>query len=444
MKLLYQLNAAFTALLVIIMSVTAFFIYSLLLDILIQDEQNQLQDNGEILLNILYEQEYGARGDLLLSKVMRNNDFKVLFFDPDRNQVLYSSLPDSITEAWSSQFEREEQHKALWKTEGENYVISKLRYNYQGKRFLLVLATPLEELQSIQSVFAARMITIFIIGIFIAVLFSYLLTKRLVTPLSHLKREVKKIENRQFESIQPIGASGEIGEVEQSVLEMANELDRYIHSQKHFFQNASHELKTPLMTIQGYAEGVRDGVFEGDAANRSLDVIVKESERLKKIVNEIILLAKLDSEEGIYHPQNMSISSVLKQTKERVLPLAQERNITLDIELEEDKTLYIDDEKMLQAMINIVSNGIRHANEKVILKGFTSEGTYHIQVKDDGNGVPDDLLPQLFHRFVKGKEGETGLGLAISRAIIERSGGTIQVFNEEKSGAVFEIEFSDE
>ncbi|KGP92570.1 histidine kinase [Pontibacillus chungwhensis BH030062] len=438
MKLLYQLNAAFTALLIIIMSVTAFFIYSLLLDILIQDQQDELQTNGNLILNFLYEDPSG-RGKL--SRLIESNDYKILIMDPDQNSPLATNLPETTARSWASEFETKDEQKGLRKMNGENYVVSKLGYRFQGQEYLLILATPVEELQAIQSIFAVRMMIVFVIGIAIAILFSYLLTKRLVTPLSRLKREVKKIENRQFNEIKPVNASGEIGEVEQSVMDMAKELDQYIRSQKHFFQNASHELKTPLMTIQGYAEGVKDGVFEGEAADRSLDLIVKESDRLKKIVNEIILLAKLDSEDGIYNPVYTSVPKLFEDTKERMYFLASEKGVSLNVTVKEDRQLYVDEEKMLQALINIVGNGIRHAASEVNLRAYEANGQLVLEIEDDGDGVPEELLPQLFHRFVKGKEGETGLGLAISRAIVERSQGTIHVSNKDQGGAVFRIVF---
>src|SRR5699024_2880746 len=128
----------------------------------------------------------------------------------------------------------------------------------------------------------------------VAIVISSFLTNKLVTPLSRLKVQLKKIEKRQFDDIERINATGEIKEVEQSVYEMANELHRYMRTQQTFFQNASHDLKTPLMTIQGYAEWIRDCVFNEDEKEKGLDIMVSEVNRLKKIINELILLAKLD------------------------------------------------------------------------------------------------------------------------------------------------------
>src|SRR5699024_5273851 len=117
---------------------------------------------------------------------------------------------------------------------------------------------------------------IFLVGAMLAVWLSYYLTNKLVTPLSMLQRQLKKIEKRQFDDIKRVKATGEIKEVEQSVYEMASELQRYMNSQQVFFQNASHELKTPLMTIQGYAEGIKDGIFEGEDEEKGLEMMVAE------------------------------------------------------------------------------------------------------------------------------------------------------------------------
>ena len=121
----------------------------------------------------------------------------------------------------------------------------------------------------------------------VVVILSYFLTNRLVTPLTRLKWQLKKIEKRQFDDIEPIQATGEIKEVAQSVYDMAAELERYITSQQIFFQNASHELKTPLMTIQGYAEGIKEKVFDPEEEEKGLEVMVTEVKRLKKIINEL-------------------------------------------------------------------------------------------------------------------------------------------------------------
>jgi signal transduction histidine kinase len=437
MKLLYQLNAAFTVLILIIMSIAAFFIHSLLMDMLIQDEQRQLKARAELLIDIINEQD--AERSPQLSQLVQDRNYPILLFDRSQDQILFRTMPAKTAHTWMDHYEEELIDEEVWESEGEKYVVYDFVLSSRSNQ-ILVMATPLNDLQAVQSVFAFRMIIVFVLGLLLAIIISYFLTRRLVTPLSRLKQEVEKIQKRQFDEVQAVEASGEIKEVEQAVRHMAEELARYIYSQKQFFQNASHELKTPLMSIQGYAEGIRDGVFEGEAAEKGLNVMVSETERLKKIVNEMILLAKLDSSKDVYHPERSDVVEIVDQSTVRLLPLAKDKDIELHVDLSEPFFTNVDSERVLQALINIVSNAIRHASSKVLIHTLSDNGWLTITVEDDGEGISEELLPQLFERFIKGKEGETGLGLAISRAIIERSGGTITARNRsENTGAVFEI-----
>ncbi|CDQ18722.1 Signal transduction histidine kinase [Halobacillus karajensis] len=440
MKLLYQLNAAFATLIIIIMSITAFFIYSLLMDMLIQDEQRQLKGRADLLVDIINEQDPERTPEL--SQLLQDRNYPILLFDRERDEVLFRTMPAIVAYSWVERYDKELVDQEVWETMGEKYVVYDFPVSRDNNQ-ILVMATPMNDLQEVQAGFAARMVVVFLIGLLLAIIVSYVLTWRLVTPLTKLKQEVKKIEKRQFSDVKKVQASGEIKEVEQSLRHMASELSRYIHSQKQFFQNASHELKTPLMSIQGYAEGIRDGIFEGEAAEKGLNVMVSETERLKKIVNEMILLAKLDSSEDVYNPEGTEISEVIMQARDRLYPLANEKGINLTTEDIHPFYSVVDRERILQAMINILSNAVRHAKGHVAITTEAGVSHYRIKVMDDGPGIPEDLLPQLFERFIKGKEGETGLGLAISRAIIERSGGRIYAYNRsEQSGAVFEIEFN--
>ncbi|NAP00736.1 HAMP domain-containing protein, partial [Halomonas sp. MG34] len=293
----------------------------------------------------------------------------------------------------------------------------------------------------VQQQFIFRLLIVFLIGAAAAILLSYFLTNKLVTPLSQLKRQLKQVETRQFDDINRINATGEIKEVEQSVYEMANELKQYIRAQQTFFQNASHELKTPLMTIQGYAEGIRDGIFDENDQDKGLEVMVTEVKRLKKIINEMILLAKLDSDTEVYNKDKVLVDDLIEQVVDRALPIINDKKIHLKQEVEANIVLYADEEKLLRALLNLVFNAIRHANSTVSIQVKKQESNTHILIEDDGEGVAEELMPHIFHRFVKGKTGETGLGLAIARAIIEQSNGKIAVHKSELGGAKFEMIF---
>jgi len=103
--------------------------------------------------------------------------------------------------------------------------------------------------------------------------------------------------------------------------------------------------------------------------------------------------------------------------------------------------IHADQDKLLQALLNVVTNSIRHAKEEIHVHVRQKGNHVLISVQDDGEGIPEQILPTLFHRFVKGKGGESGLGLAIARAIVERCGGKITAKNQDAGGAMLDFDF---
>lgn len=440
MKLQYQLNIAFSTLLLVILTVTGFMIYSLILDMLIQDEHRQLEQKGELLVEVLIDRYNMPQNVQQLSGFLEEQDLQLFLYDRTEDQILLSTMSSEAVEGFSQQDNFANGSKELWELGNDKFVTSRILF-YSSRGMELILLTPLNDLQMIQGNFIVRLSIVFLVGAIVAVILSYFLTRKLVTPLSRLKKQLKKIENRQFDDIERIKATGEIKEVEQSVYEMAEELQRYMKSQQSFFQNASHELKTPLMTIQGYAEGIRDHVFDEADTEKGLEVMVTEVNRLKKIINEMILLAKLDSEQSVYQTENIQVLEVVEQVVDRTLPLVNEQSISLTYSENKHVYLRIDKEKFLRALLNVTINGIRYAESQVHIEIKQVDDRIQIIVEDDGAGIPENILPHIFHRFVKGKDGETGLGLAIARAIVEQSDGKIRVEKSQLGGAKFIMTF---
>jgi len=309
----------------------------------------------------------------------------------------------------------------------------------------LTLYSEMSKIKAIEHALLTRLLVVLgIAGVLVYVL-SLILTRKLIRPLMKLKGELKKVEQRQFSEVKLVRAGGEIGAVAETVYELAGELDRHTRAQKHFFQNASHELKTPLMSISGYAEGIRDGVFEGESARKGLDVIMSESGRLKNLVTEMTLLAKLDSEEDVFVMETADLEGMVSETKERINPLLANKSLELDIRIDNPSgrplTVTADETKLSQALLNVVSNATRYAESRIEVVVATVKNQVVITVSDDGKGFPQEVLPTVFHRFVKGKDGETGLGLAIARAIVERCRGKISASNRSGGGASVELVF---
>ncbi|MBP1995722.1 sensor histidine kinase [Paenibacillus eucommiae] len=452
MRMIYRLHLSFALLLLCILAITAALIYPLLLDTLVDSQRKELRDQASLLMNIssvspmMPLQNMDAETFVKSAPLAGNTD--AVLFVPGENMV-YSTLPSEAAEELMELSKLDiPESGGIWIGKDDQYIVETLTANQgselERRDITAVLATPLSKIKAMQLALFERLIIILSVGGIVAFLLSMLITRRLVKPLWDLKKELNKVETRRFSEVRLVESGGEIGEVAKAVYDLAGELDKYQRTQKQFFQNASHELKTPLMSIQGYAEGIKDGIFTGEQANKGLNVIVKECERLKKIVTEMILLAKLESEEGIFHMDHVPIQELIKETLERINPLLVNNGLRVEMngfDSDQACSIYADREKVLQALINILGNAARYAKETIRIQTSADNEGINIEISDDGEGIPEPLLSQLFQRFAKGKNGETGLGLAISRAIVERCHGRISAHNEPGGGAAFVMRF---
>ena len=213
--------------------------------------------------------------------------------------------------------------------------------------------------------------------------------------------------------------------------DIENEAER----QQTFFQNASHELKTPLMAIQGYAEGIQAGVMDtGSAA----EVILEESDRMTELVEELLDISKIDMGRQQLALSEMDVRELLYDGIRAVEPAAAGGIAIVPDFPEEPVMVSCDDTRLRRAVTNILSNGVRYARSQLRLTCRADKRHVTIRIQDDGDGIAEEDLPHIFDRFYMGKSGKSGIGLALTREIIHLHKGTIRARNGD-TGAVFEI-----
>ena len=216
------------------------------------------------------------------------------------------------------------------------------------------------------------------------------------------------------------------------------DIEKEAERQQTFFQNASHELKTPLMAIQGYAEGIQAGVMDtGSAA----EVILKESDRMTELVEELLDISKIDMGRQQLAPSETDIRELLYDSIRAVEPAAAASGITIAPDFPEEPVMVkCDDTQMRRAVTNILTNGLRYARSQLCLTCRADKRNVIIRIQDDGDGIAEGDLPHIFDRFYMGKSGKSGIGLALTKEIIHLHKGTIHAYNGD-TGAVFEISF---
>ena len=214
------------------------------------------------------------------------------------------------------------------------------------------------------------------------------------------------------------------------------DIEKEAERQQTFFQNASHELKTPLMAIQGYAEGIQAGVMDaGDAA----DVILEESDRMTELVEELLDISKIDMGRQRLTLSETDIRELLYDGIRAVEPAAAGGGIAIVPDFPETPVMVsCDDTRLRRAVTNVLSNGVRYARSRLHLTCRADKRQVTIRIQDDGDGIAEEDLPHIFDRFYMGRSGKSGIGLALTKEIIHLHRGTIRAYNGE-TGAVFEI-----
>ena len=214
------------------------------------------------------------------------------------------------------------------------------------------------------------------------------------------------------------------------------DIEKEAERQQTFFQNASHELKTPLMAIQGYAEGIQAGVMDTASA---AEVILEESDRMTELVEELLDISKIDMGRQQLALSETDIRELLYDSIRAVEPAAAASGITIAPDFPEEPVMVkCDDTQMRRAVTNILTNGLRYAHSQLCLTCRPDKRNVIIRIQDDGDGIAEGDLPHIFERFYMGKSGKSGIGLALTKEIIHLHKGTIRAYNGD-GGAVFEI-----
>ena len=272
----------------------------------------------------------------------------------------------------------------------------------------------------------------------VALAISVFISDLLIRPLRKLRDFVFQIGKGDFTPIDFKFASEEMQELNSSLNYAANQLAGYDNDQKTFFQNVSHDLRTPLMAIKSYSEGIKYGIMDPAEAS---ETIIKATDRLAGMVDDIMYVSRLDS---LTTPK-MGRDNLTEIVAERIMQhRAYAKSLGLSIRFSSSGgsllvvcvTQYIE-----RAVDNLISNALRYAQTWVKVECKAVDNRVVLVVSDDGPGFEVCDLPHVFERFYKSKNGMTGIGLSIVKSIADQHKATATAQNGEDGGAVLTISF---
>ncbi len=281
----------------------------------------------------------------------------------------------------------------------------------------------------------------------VSIVLAILVTRSVTKPMQHVARAAQKIAAGDYYQAVPMVGPAEFKEVAVDFNHMAQKVRDTQQSQRDLVANVSHELKTPLTSIQGFAQAIQDGAAsDPEAIRKSAAIIYDEATRMNRMVGELLDLARIESGQIVMRSESVPIDQVLRDVIEKMALRAQEGGITLQTEIAEGLPAVVGDgDRPAQVFSNLIDNALKHTpgGGKVTVgaRSITTStaakrgqplASVEVTVVDTGSGIPPEDLARIFERFyqvdksrAKSKAGSLGLGLAIVKEIVTAHGGTI-------------------
>lgn len=328
-------------------------------------------------------------------------------------------------------------------------VARSFRYEIAGGRSTMIVVymhTPVQEVSAAR----AKVLKYFLISggiaIAVAVLMIYIFSLRLSRPLKQIKNAAARISNGEFEKRVSIKSRDEIGELARAFNHMASALENIENMRRAFVANVSHELRTPMTSIRGFIEGILDGTIPAEKHDHYLAIVREETNRLNRLVNDLLDLAKMESGEMKLSFTDFDINELIRKCVIKLETLLLEKNLTVDADFEEEDLMVNGDPDAIERVLyNLMHNAIKFtpAGGKISIITRCSRDTAEVTVKDTGIGIEKSELEMIWDRFYKSDKSRsrdktgTGLGLAIVRNLINEHGQSIRAESKLGEGAAF-------
>jgi len=308
------------------------------------------------------------------------------------------------------------------------------------------LHTPVPEVQKARkSVFKLFEISM-AIAVLISIALVYIFSLKITRPLKQINNAAKVIAGGEFSKRLEIGSNDEIGELSKSFNQMVTALQNLEEMRRGFIANVSHELRTPMTSIRGFVEGILDGTIPPEKQKEYLTIVRDETNRLNRLTNDILDLAKMEAGEATLTCREFDINELVRRCIIKLESLIVKKDIQVEANFE-DEELFVnaDPDAIERVLYNLIHNATKFTaeNGKIFINTAVQRDKVLITVADNGIGIPKDEVDLIWERFYKSDKsrskdkGGTGLGLAIVKNIVNEHKQEIWVESEPGKGTKF-------
>ncbi|MGL4731759.1 MAG: sensor histidine kinase [Clostridium sp.] len=278
--------------------------------------------------------------------------------------------------------------------------------------------------------------TVMVLSIIIIYFFT---DKIVIRPLQDMSSVARKIANGDVERRVEINSNDEIGQFAKAFNSMADSLEEVDRNRREFISNVSHDIRSPITSINGFIRGILDGVVPKDKETQYLTIAYEETQRLTRLVNDLLDMSAIEEGRIKLALRKIDINEVIRRSILRNEGKIKEKGISVDVFFESDELLvYADQDRIFQVILNLLDNAIKHSEDgtHIVMSCKTKSGKAYISIENSGTHIDDENLKNIWERFYKGDKSRTnrvssGLGLSIVKKIINMLDEEVWVENTE-------------
>ncbi len=328
----------------------------------------------------------------------------------------------------------------------QSMIYASLVTTQDGEELMVLLNSLITPVTATVETLRVQLVCITLILILLSLVLSLLLSRKIAAPIVKINQSAKELAKGDYDTRFEGKGYREISELNDTLNYAAVELSKVEGLRRELIANISHDLRTPLTMITGYAEVMRD--LPGENTPENIQVIVGEAKRLTSLVNDLLDISKLQSGTQELSCRTYNLTQSVWHILQRYSKLTQQDGYEIDFHYEQEAWVYADEVKISQVIYNLINNAITYTgpDKKILVSQMIQENTVRVEVKDTGEGIPPDKLDLIWERYYKVDKTHkraaigTGLGLSIVKSVLELHKAQYGVSSQEGVGSTFWFE----
>ncbi|MDV2581474.1 HAMP domain-containing sensor histidine kinase [Alkalibacillus haloalkaliphilus] len=382
------------------------------------------------------EQQWPVEDERLAEEMLTQSKSEVLIYSDCTSCEPFYWNEEVLTEAQSGEIA----HDSMWLEDGE--LVHVVAAPFQDDDVMLMA---FYDLNHEYTQLAVMLLTPFVITLMIMTVIVWAISRKITAPLKELNDVALKLAEGDFSKKAKPKSNDEIAQLGETFNYMAEELESLEDMRRDFIANVSHDLRSPLTSIKGFLVALIDDTIPNNERTHYYHIMKDETERLIKLVNDLLDMTQLQSGTVKIHKSRYDISEQVRQIVARMEPQFNEKELEVDLSLEEVE-INADKDRIDQLLVNLIQNALQFskANTTVSIQTKIVENGVAISVTDEGEGIRQEDLKMIFERFYKSDTSRsskvgTGIGLSIVQSIADLHDAKVDVTSQQGKGTTFSV-----